>query len=489
MTATRDSAPGDVPPTDASSAAAASGTVPASRAPEGDESGATALRSRHGLLASALLLVELVAGMQTYLLSSVMPLVAGDLDAQRYYGVLTAAPLVATFLTMPLGPWLLSRVQVSRLLLWLTAVSIGGGLLSALAPDAVVFVLGRVVSGAAAGALASVSLSAVVTVLPPRLRRLVLAGYNAMWVLTSIAGPAYAAWVASALSWRWALVLYLPLLVVARVVVARALRGEMEPTGAERPPVVAAVALAVGVAVVSALGLVTSGPVVVAVMGLVGTAVVLVTVRTLLPAGTLRLARGRPAALGLLGLLTFAYFGASNTMAIVVHDVLGAGSGAVAVVLGAAGLGWAVLGLLVSRFPAADDGPFVRRCTWGALALALGLATCAAAALLATSWVVVLVGWTLAGVGIGAVYLDTLNRVVDVPPEVDGVDVRAAATAAVLVEAVATALAAGLAAALLGLAVDRGDPGGPTAWVLGALAVVALIVVPAARRSRLPVPV
>ena len=71
---------------------------------------ATVRAPRYGVLAGALLALELLAGMQTFLLATVVPLVAADLDAHQFYGVITGAAQVATFVTMPLGPWLLRRV-------------------------------------------------------------------------------------------------------------------------------------------------------------------------------------------------------------------------------------------------------------------------------------------------------------------------------------------------------------------------------------------
>ena len=61
-------------------------------------------RTRAGLLAVALLTVELVAGMQAYLLNTVMPIIGTDFDAKDFYGVIVGSAQIAMFLTMPLGP-------------------------------------------------------------------------------------------------------------------------------------------------------------------------------------------------------------------------------------------------------------------------------------------------------------------------------------------------------------------------------------------------
>ena len=61
------------------------------------------LGSRAGHLAMAVLVVELLAGMQVYLNQTVLPLLATEMDARNTYGLVTAAAQVPAFLTMPLG--------------------------------------------------------------------------------------------------------------------------------------------------------------------------------------------------------------------------------------------------------------------------------------------------------------------------------------------------------------------------------------------------
>ena len=447
------------------------------------ERSATGSRSpRYGVLAAALLSLELLAGMQTYLLATVVPLVAADLNAHQYYGVITGAAQVATFVTMPLGPWLLRRVPVDRLLLLLTGLAAAGGVVSALAPDVSVFVVGRLVSGLAAGALATVSLAAIVSVLPATWRRLVLAGYNLMWVAASLVGPLYAGWVASTLGWRWALVLYLPLLLVARAVVARQLRGTMGGGEDEPLPLAWAVALAAGVALLSLVGVRALPVGVAASVGVAGAVVAVVAAARLLPAGVFRVRRGRAAAVATMGLVTGAFFGADAIVAIVVHDVMGGDTRAVAVVLGVSGLAWALLGLYTARRPASEPRAYAGRSALGGGLMATGLVAMAVA-VSAGRVPLVGLGWAVTGVGMGLVYLDTLNHVVEVPEEVDGVPPARAAGAVVLVEAVAAAVTSTVAAAVLGRAVDGGAPAPVAAGVLVGCALIAAGLALAARRA------
>ncbi len=439
----------------------------------------------YGIVAAALLAVEFIAGMQTYVLSTVIPIVGSELHAHQFYGVITGSAQAAMFLTMPLGPYLLHRFRVERILLHLTWLSITGGVISAIAPTVGVFVLGRALAGLAAGALSTVSLSTIVTVLPASWRRATLAGFNVMWVSTSLIGPAYAGWVTSALSWRWALVLYLPVLVVARMVLARRLRGAMQSSDeGERLRLGPAITLSAGVALLSLAGLNVLSTWMASAVGGAGLAVTFFAAHRLLPAGSLRARPGRPAAVATMGLLTGAYFGAAGIVAIAVHDILSGTTVEVSYVLAGGGLAWASVGLAVSRWPAETAGRYISRSTLGACFLALGLIAMACALLVSgmTPFIVVLVGWILASIGMGLVYLDTLNRIVDAPSSVDGVSVPQAATSAILVEAIATAVMATLATALVGRAIAAGEGASVTATVLTVAAVLAVGVSGTARR-------
>ena len=201
-----------------------------------------------GRLALALLVVELLAGMQTYLNQTILPLLATDLRARDHYGLVTAAGTVPTFLTMPLGGAMLSRWRAGPLMTSLTALLVAGAVLGAAAPDISVYAAGEVLRGLAAGALSTITMGVMVAGLPEAWRRLCLAAGSAMWVLSSLVGPVYAAGISATWGWRWALVAYTPVLVMARLVMARQMGGLRMSEEEARPPVLPALALASGVA-------------------------------------------------------------------------------------------------------------------------------------------------------------------------------------------------------------------------------------------------
>lgn len=459
----------------------------------------SALAGAAAVLAAAMLMVELLAGIQSYLSSTTTPLMAAELHAQGWYGLLTAGVEAATFLTMPLGVALLARWSGATLLTALTPVMVLGAVVSATAPGPGLFMLGRVIAALAAGALMTVSLGAMVRSLPPSWRRRVLAGYAAVWVVASLVGPAYAAWVAHTWGWRWALVGYLPLFLLARSVVISRLRvlerlPSDDPSAAPPArPLVPALALAGGI---GAMGLAAAGAQVQwwrLAVGLVAVVSVVVGAGRLLPRGTLSARPGRPAGVATLGMLCAAYFGAGVTVPIIAHDVLGRDAGDLGLVLSVGGLGWAVTGLVCGRWAASGPGGYRRRLATGALLIVLGYLLMAAAlvapALAATPvsaqaegwrWAGFVAGWGLAGVGMGMSYLDTLDAMLTEPSSPDGLGSTQMAGAAVMTETIGTAVATTVTGSVMAWVVVGGaglsgrapgmsaDPSGPTAVTLDA---------------------
>lgn len=243
-----------------------------------------------GRLALALLVVELLAGMQTYLNQTILPLLATDLRARDHYGLVTAAGTVPTFLTMPLGGAMLSRWRAGPLMTSLTALLVAGAVLGAAAPDISVYAAGEVLRGLAAGALSTITMGVMVAGLPEAWRRLCLAAGSAMWVLSSLVGPVYAAGISATWGWRWALVAYTPVLVMARLVMARQMGGLRMSEEEAWPPVLPALALASGVA---ALGIAPTGTPWLAVAGAAGGSAVVWACGSVFPSGVMRLEPGR----------------------------------------------------------------------------------------------------------------------------------------------------------------------------------------------------
>jgi MFS family permease len=414
-------------------------------------------RARVVTLALSLVGVELLAGMQTYLSQTVLPLMASELDGDQLYGVLNASGQAAMFLTMPLGGWLLARFRIGPLFLWLTVGTVVGAVLCAVAVSMPMFIAGTVVRSLAGGGLVTVSMGAVSRGLPPRWRQVALAGMSGVWVISSLLGPLYAVYVSATLGWRWAMVIYLPLILVVRTIIARNLPPRSDDAASRKAPWGWSVCLSAG-------ALLLSVPVgVLSVVGIVGGGLLMVVaLRALLPGGSLLGAGGRRAALSALFVMAGVYFGAVTVLSVVAHDAFGLQAHEFGFVIAAPGLGWAVFGLWTGARPAVGS-VLRRRLVAGGFAVSVGLVVLVGTTLFARTpsqgLVGLLVGAAVMGMGMGTMYPDILGRCLAQPERDDGISQDHMAAAVALAENTGAALVPTVAFALLGTGFGLlGDP-------------------------------
>lgn len=133
-----------------------------------------------------------------------------------------------------------------------------------------------------------------------------------------------------------------------------------------------------------------------------GLVVALAGAAALMPDGTARLARGTPAALAAMTLFAVGYFGADSLITVLLTGGYHASLGQAAIVLGAASLAWGVTSLVAAHL--AKDQVTTRLPAFGLAVSALGVLAVAAGAFAAPVFVLVLTGWSIAGLGVGLAY-------------------------------------------------------------------------------------
>lgn len=427
-------------------------------------------------IAISVITLELLGGMQAYLSQLILPILAADLHAQNSYGVIMGVSAIASMVGLQIGAALMSKVPLPRLVLLATMLLVIGAFLSASAPHIVIYLLGAIIRGVSGSILAMTSIGAVALGLSGRARQLTLAFSSASWVVSSVIGPSYAAWVTHLLSWRWAMLLYLPLLLVARIIVAVSLKVETQP-GTPPFSYKALILMIIGVSltIVPATGATK-------VLLLVAGAVVLGRVAiVLMPLHTFLDKTPRRAALAGMFFLTGSYFSANELIGLTAHDVFQAGPDTLGVILMGGGLGWATMGLYCGLKPASTRNLFQFRSHLG-----LGLIFLAAvfmASWSVTQWhfptsaVILVTVWSIAGIGMGLVYLDTLNIFFEDPAVSDGISMEEMASSSVIVESLASTMFVPLIASLVSLAFMSGDTFSSTPYVISWSLVAALAVI------------
>ena len=345
-----------------------------------------------------------LAAIQSLAVTTVMPVVSADLDGERLYAVAFAGTLATSVIGMvAVGAWC-DRGGVLAPLTTAVALFGVGLLIAGLAPTMPALVAGRLVQGLGTGGQTVALYVVVARVYPGTMHGRVFAAFSAAWVVPSLIGPFLAGAVTEFLHWRWVFLGVAALTVVAfALVVARlhglALHTDQPSTARVAPRLACAVAVAVG-----ALGLSLAGELGAWAWAAVAASVVVIALasRPLLPRGTLVAARGLPSVVLMRGLIAGALFGAEIYVPYLLIDGYRFSPTWAGLGLTAAALAWAVAADLQGRF--GDRMGNTRITLVGTALLVTALLTGAATALLALPAAVLIVGWGLAGGGMGLMY-------------------------------------------------------------------------------------
>lgn len=452
------------------------------------------MAAAYRLVTVALVMLTTMIAFEAMAVTTAMPRAAEQLGAVGSYGLAFSSMLTAMLLGNVLaGSWA-DRVGALPGLYAGQLLFAAGSLGCALAPTWPVLLGGRVVAGLGAGLVVVTEFVTVGRFYPAAVRPQVFTWLSAAWVVPSIIGAPVAGWLTTTWSWRWVFgVVLVPAAIAAALVTARRAelgRRHTDVTDANDSTEDADTlardradhrrAARLGLAVALSAGAVQLAiheqdgsrwwPVPLAIAGLLGIAG---TAPRLLPAGTLRAARGLPAVV-LSRALFNASFMASVTflplLLVLVHRLELTAAGAV---VAAGAIGWSVGSWLQGRRTATGPAGRARLVWLGALALTVGtigltVAAATSAPVLAHTVAVVACGL---GMGIGSTTLSVL--VLDLAP---GHEHGRASAALQLADVLGSVLGIAGATALFSTRYAAGDAG-VFVVIEAALAVVAAIAV------------
>jgi MFS family permease len=357
---------------------------------------------RRALTLGLVLSVTFVAS-EALAVITVMPLVARDLHGLALYGWVFSTFQLASLVGIVAagrdadrhGP---ARPYVAGLVLFSAGLIVAG-----LAPFMWVLVAGRCLQGFGAGAVPAVAYVAIGRSLREAQRAQMMAVLSTAWVIPGIVGPGVAAAVAHLFGWRWVFLGLIPLVAVAGPIAVPALvrlgRTDMPP--AEEHRIVDAVRTALGAAFV--LGAMSARDVLVGFgLAAIGVTVGFGPLRRLLPAGTLRGARGLPATILSRGLVTFAFFGADAYVTLTITTVRGHSTLVAGAVVTASTLAWTVGAWIQARLNERWEG--ARLVRTGLVLILLGTAGMAWQLRPGVPVWEAFVAWSVAGLGMGLAY-------------------------------------------------------------------------------------
>ncbi|MEU7925990.1 MFS transporter [Micromonospora sp. NPDC049107] len=364
-------------------------------------------------------LVSLLA-FEALAVGTAMPTVARSLDGLALYGIAFGGPFAAGVLAMVVsGIWCDARGP--RGTMWHgVAWFVVGLLIAGTAQAMTALVVGRVVQGFGSGLL-SVALYVIVgQAYPEELHRRIFAAFAAAWVVPSLVGPALAGLIVEYLGWRWVFLVVPAVAVPAVLLIQPGLRS-LDATVATRPPVgaVARIGWACGAGASAALlhiGGQQRGVAALTVIALALAGLVICAPR-LLPAGFLRAGRGLPTVVGLRGLASAAFVGAEVVIPLMLSRERGLSPTAAGLVLTVGALAWSVGSWIQGRIPVPASRASLPRV--GLCAITAGTATVALAVRPEVPVAVAVLGWAVAGLGMGLLYpsLSVLTLELSAPGE------------------------------------------------------------------------
>ena len=189
--------------------------VPASTAEEG--------RSPVVIVFSGLLLVMLIAALDSTIVSTALPTIVGDLGGLNHISWVVTAYLLAQTAVTPvygkLGDLYGRKVVLQVALLGFLA----GSALCGVAQNLTELIAFRALQGLGGGGLIVSAQAAVGDVVPPRDRGRYQGVFGAVFGLASVVGPLLGGFFTTSLSWRWIFYVNLPIGVVAFAVLAATL--------------------------------------------------------------------------------------------------------------------------------------------------------------------------------------------------------------------------------------------------------------------------
>jgi len=421
------------------------------------------------------LTITLVA-FEALAVSTVMPIVARELNGIELYGWVFTAFMLGSLIGIVLVGGLIDRRGLGGPFAAGIALFALGLIVGGLAPSMEVLVGARFVQGLGAGTVPPIAYVAIGRSLPEHLRPQMFATLSTAWILPGVVGPALAGIVGETLGWRWVFLGLLPLIVVSASIAFPAVRTiGPDPNDApnaatlrDRAPLAILVALGTGLLLA---GLTSGEPMLLVVLGIGGTILGLFALRRLTPGGTLRAARGLPATVLMRGVITFAFFAVDAYVALALVEWRGLSAAQAGIALTAATLSWTAGSWTQAKF--SKRWPPERFVRAGVMVLVVGLASFAIVLVPSISPWVALPTFAVAGYAMGLAYSPLALIVLREAPTAEQ---GRASSAISLTDSLGTALGTGITGALVAASVrSTGNPAGGLAVGFGVAVVVALL--------------
>lgn len=438
-----------------------------------------------------------IVGFENLGVATALPIVARALDGDNLYGWAFSAFLLGQLLGTVLAGTAADRIG-PRQPMAVALVSFAAGLVvCSVATDMTTLVAGRALAGVGSGATLMLCFAVIGLEYPERIRTRMLTATQGAWIGPALVGPAISGPVAEHLSWRLVFGVFAPIVLVTAALLAPMLRrktvaevteaksldetaGDVSgrdrfwsATNGER--VIAAFVVTLGGAALVA-GLDQPTLLRGVVVSALGVALIASVARSIFPAGTFRARSGMASIVLAYGLLIGGFVGIESFLPKALDDLRGTSAFVGGLFLSTGSVSW-TLGAAYQSRNGEQWKRIGTRTAWAA-PLTFGALFCGATIVGGAPIPISLVGWVVAGLGMGM----TFNAVTESMYRSTPMERIGAATSATqLAASLLSAVAAGTNGAILNAADRSGWSIRSAFWLVfafqAALAAVVLLAV------------
>ena len=171
---------------------------------------------RRTLVTGALLLSNIMAGMDATIVNTALPAITSDLHGLQYMGWIVATFLLGMAVATPLWSKMGEHKGNKQAYITATLLFLVGAIFQGLAPNILWFIIARTVMGIGAGGMNTIPFIVYAELYQNlRKRAEVLGISSACFGTASIIGPLLGGWIVDALSWHWVFYVNVPIALVA----------------------------------------------------------------------------------------------------------------------------------------------------------------------------------------------------------------------------------------------------------------------------------
>ena len=373
--------------------------------------------TQHRTLTIGILLVITLVAFENLAVVTIAPTIARSLEGLLLYGWVFSAQLLSSLYSIVVAGQAADKYGPARPFIIGLVLFTLGLVVAGFASSMYFLILGRILQGLGGGAVTVAVYVAVNLAYSDQIRARMIAFMSTAWVVPALAGPAVAGLVAQWLGWRYVFLGMLPLIAVVALMTITpflALRRNKQ-VEASKTRLALLIVLSAGVLLA---GLSMEIGYLFWLMVLGGLVVSVPSLHQLLPTGTLTLKKGLGALIATRGFFYASFVGVEAFIALMLTSVHGLSPATTGFAIATGAISWTLGSWVQDRWDKFAPQQRHLRIFVGSSIMTLGLAMQLVSLYVSfLPMIITLVGWMLAGFGIGLAHSTTSVLAFALAPE------------------------------------------------------------------------